>query len=58
MYEDEKISDIDCQIQASIGEYTSNEKRLFTSLIAIWENRQFIDNDDLDNLKFFENKGI
>ena len=44
-------------IQESIGKYTKNEKQLFESIVKIWENRSFINNNDLDNLKFFEDKG-
>ncbi|MBC8147232.1 MAG: hypothetical protein H8E98_04535 [Bacteroidetes bacterium] len=44
--------------ESSPTEYSSLERNLVEILYAIWENRRFIDKNDLDNLKFFENKGI
>jgi len=42
----------------AIENFHIDEKQLFASLVAIWENRRFIDQKDLDNLKFFENKEL
>jgi len=60
MYEDDEdiLYRLNDYIQKSAEEYTSNEKQLFALLIAIWENRRFINNDDLNNLKFFKEKGL